>query len=255
MKVVILAGGFGSRISEETHVIPKPMIEIGERPIIWHIMNIYSNAGFKDFIICAGYKSDHIKNYFLNYYSQSSDFTVNLKTGECTYHNINSKDWSVTVADTGLNTQTAGRLKRIRKFIGDDTDFLLTYGDGLSNISIQKSIEHHISCNALVTVSAVRPSGRFGALSLSDDGLVNRFDEKIEGLTKRVNGGFFVCRSEILDRIESDDAIFETDILPTLALEGKMAAFMHDGFWHPMDTLRDKNYLCALWDGGDAPWK
>lgn len=255
MKVVILAGGFGTRISEETHLKPKPMVEIGEYPIIWHIMKIYSYYGFNDFIICLGYKSSVIKEYFANYYLYSSDVTFNLRNNnKKIIHNKSVEPWRVTLVETGVGTMTGGRLKRIKEYIGNEP-FMLTYGDGVSNVNIGQLVQFHKSHGKIGTVTTTQPSGRFGTLSLTDTFKVEKFQEKIQGDGGWINAGFFVFQPEIFDYIDGDQTIFEKEPLENIAKAEQLYAFKHEGFWSPMDTLRDKNFLDELWRSGKAPWK
>lgn len=255
MKVVILAGGFGTRISEETDLRPKPMIEIGGKPIIWHIMKFYSSYGFNDFVLCLGYKSYVIKEYFVNYFLHQSDLTLNLRRNSIEWHNSNAEDWKITMKDTGLNTMTGGRIKSIREFVSDET-FMLTYGDGLSNVDLKKLTDFHIEHKKLVTVTAVQPSGKFGSLNInSESGLVNSFLEKPKGDGAWVNGGFFICQPKVFDYISDDSTIWERDPLENIAKDGQLVSFKHHGFWKPMDTLRDKIELENLWNSGKAEWK
>ena len=255
MKVVILAGGFGTRISEESHLKPKPLIEICERPILWHIMKIYAHFGFNDFVICLGYKSYCIKEYFAHYFLHESDITFDFHNNnqQIIHHNL-AEPWRVTLVNTGLNTMTGGRVKRIQQYAGNGT-FMLTYGDGVSNINIQDLLDFHHKHGKIATLTAIQPSGRFGALKLSEQGSVNSFQEKPEGDGGWINGGFFVCEPEIFHYLDSDDTILEREPLENLAAAGQLVAFKHTGFWQPMDTLRDKNQLEALWQTGKAPWK
>ena len=253
MKVVLLAGGFGTRLSEETDLKPKPMIEIGGKPIIWHIMNIYSKYGFNDFIICCGYKGYVIKEYFTNYFMHMSDITVNLREGNVEYHNSKAEPWKVTLVDTGLNTMTGGRVKRIKDYVGNEK-FFLTYGDGVSNVNIGRLLSYHNECGKIATVTAVQPSGRFGALNIDSGNNVKQFVEKPNGDGAWINAGFFVLEPEIFNYINDDTTIFEREPLERVATQGKLAAFKHEGFWKPMDTLRDKNELEKLWQSGEAPW-
>ena len=254
MKVVILAGGFGTRISEESHLRPKPMIEIGEKPILWHIMKIYSYYGYNDFIICAGYKQDIIKDYFYNYYLRCSDVTFDYtKGGEMTIHNTAMEPWKVTVVDTGLNTMTGGRIKRIRKYVEDET-FMLTYGDGVSDIDISKLVEFHKKKGKLATLSAVHPAGRFGMMDVDGDD-VKAFREKNQSDVGWVNGGYMVLEPEVFDYIKGDDTTFEKEPLERLSSEGKLSAYKHMGYWQCMDTMRDKEDLEKLWFLGTAKWK
>jgi glucose-1-phosphate cytidylyltransferase len=254
MKVVILAGGFGTRLSEETDIKPKPMIEIGERPILWHIIKVYSYYGFNDFIICLGYKGYIIKEYFSNYFLHQSDVTIDVEKNSMEIHQSKTEPWKVTLVDTGLNTMTGGRIKRVQKYINDGT-FMLTYGDGVGNINIRELLEFHKKHNKFVTITAVQPSGRFGALNLDKQDKVLAFQEKPKGDNAWINGGFFVLDPQIFNYIEGDETWWEREPMERLAKEGQMSAFLHRGFWHPMDTLRDKNHLEQLWQSGQAPWK
>jgi len=254
MKVVILAGGFGTRLSEETGVKPKPMVEIGGKPILWHIMKIYSSYGFNEFIILLGYKGYMIKEYFYNYFLHQSDITIDLSNNSLDVHSNSSESWKVTLLDTGQHTMTGGRIRRASKFINKEP-FLLTYGDGISSVDIMKSIEFHKEHKKLVTMTAVQPAGRYGALNIQTDGLVTDFLEKPRGDGAWINGGFFVCEPEVLKYIEDDSTVFEQGPLSALANEGQLVAAKHGGFWECMDTLRDKNNLCELWESGVAPWK
>lgn len=254
MKVVILAGGLGTRLSEETQLKPKPMVEIGSMPILWHIMKIYSHYGFNEFIICLGYKGYVIKEYFFNYSKHLSDFTINLENNDIQIHNSNAEPWKVTLVDTGGETMTGGRIKRIQKYI-KDAPFMLTYGDGLSKVNINELIDFHKSKAAALTVTAVQPSGRFGALRIDEFENVNSFIEKPKGDGAWINGGFFVCEPEVLGYIEGDQTVWERGPMEALAKDGKMAAFKYSGFWQPMDTLRDKFELEKRWETGVAPWK
>ena len=252
MKAIILAGGLGTRISEESHMKPKPMIEIGGRPILWHIMKIYSSYGINDFIICCGYRGYLIKEYFANYFLHMSDVTFDMANNKMEVHNQYAESWKVTLIDTGELTQTGGRLKRIKEHL-DDT-FCLTYGDGVSNININKLIAKHKKEGTDITISAVQPAGRFGSLSITGN-KVDRFLEKPKGDGQWINGGFMVCEPSILKYIKNDETILEQDPLINLAENNKMAVLKHNGFWSAMDTLRDRNYLEDLWAKGDAPWK
>lgn len=253
MKAVILAGGLGTRISEESTVRPKPMIEVGGKPILWHIMKIYSSHGINDFVICCGYKGYMIKEYFANYFLHMSDVTFDLKNNDMIVHRQNAESWKVTLVDTGETTQTGGRIKRIRKYLGDD-DFCLTYGDGVADIDIRALISYHSAHGAAATLTATQPPGRYGALHI-EEGQVRTFLEKPEGDGGWINGGFFVLSPSVIDRIEGDSTIWEREPLERLAADGQLRAFQHNGFWQPMDTLRDKVYLEELWAGGRAPWK
>ncbi|WP_340251862.1 glucose-1-phosphate cytidylyltransferase [Roseobacter sp. HKCC-CH-9208] len=253
MKAVILAGGLGTRLSEETYLKPKPMVEIGGRPIIWHIMKHYSHHGINDFIICCGYKGYILKEYFSNYLMHMSDVEVDLTKNSVNIIHPRSEPWKVKLIDTGENTMTGGRLLRIRKYLEDDSSFCMTYGDGLSNINIKKSIEFHRSHERIATLSAVYPPGRFGALTLNDK-LVTNFSEKPRGDGAAINGGFFVLNIEAINYIDGDSTVWEETPLRKLAQDGELMAFEHTDFWHPMDTVRDKQKLQSLWDAGKAPW-
>ncbi len=254
MKVVILAGGFGTRLSEETHLKPKPMVEIGGKPILWHIMKVYSAYGFNDFIICLGYKGYVIKEYFANYFLHMADVTIDLKNNKIEVHSAKAEPWRVTLVDTGLNTMTGGRIKRIQKFIGDET-FMLTYGDGVGDIDIKTLVEFHKKHGQYATVTAVQPSGRFGALELDEKDNVLSFREKPRGDGAWINGGFFVLEPAVFDYIEGDETVWEREPLENLAKDGQLVAYKHRGFWKCMDTLRDKNELEKLWQSGNPPWK
>jgi glucose-1-phosphate cytidylyltransferase len=253
MKVVILAGGFGTRLSEETAIKPKPMVEIGDKPILWHIMKIYSHYGFNDFIICLGYKGYLIKEYFANYYLHQSDVTFDLSNNIMKVHQNYSEPWKVTLVDTGLHTMTGGRLLRIKDYIEDDI-FMMTYGDGVSNINIIELVRFHNEKNKIATLTAVMPTGRFGALHLNDESNVIKFQEKPEGDGAWVNGGFFVLNKRIFNYLSDDNTIFERQPLENLAKENQLSAFKHFGFWMPMDKLSDKVELEKLWNN-NAPWK
>jgi glucose-1-phosphate cytidylyltransferase len=253
MKAVILAGGFGTRISEETHLRPKPMVEIGGRPILWHIMKIYSHHGINDFVICLGYKGYVIKEYFANYFLHMSDITFNMRTNRMEVHHNLCEPWRVTMVDTGQETMTGGRLKRVKQYL-DDENFCFTYGDGLSNVDITKLLNFHKSHGKMATLTAVQPPGRYGALDI-DGCLIRCFREKPQGDGGWINGGFFVLSPGVLDYIKDDDIAWEREPLEALAVRGELCAFKHTGFWQPMDTLRDKNYLEALWASGQPPWK
>ena len=249
MKVVILAGGFGTRLSEHTNKIPKPMVKVAGKPIIWHIMNHYAKYGHKDFIIALGYKSEEIKNYFLNYYNINSDIKVDLSTGKVDHYKSTKLDWKVSLIYTGLNTMTGGRLKRLQSLINDDddNDFLLTYGDGLSDIDINKLIEFHYIHRKLVTITSVRPSARFGELSIDQSNKVLRFKEKPQTETGWVNGGFFVMKKEFISQIEGDQTVLENEPLEKIAKMGELMAFKYNGFWQCMDTKRDRDLLNIKW--------
>lgn len=253
MKVVILAGGYGTRLAEETDIRPKPMIEIGGKPILWHIMKLYSYYGFNDFVILLGYKGYYIKEYFANYYLHQSDITFDMSTGEMKVLNNSSEPWKITLLDTGLDSMTGGRIKKAKDFINNEA-FLLTYGDGLSDVNIQELVKFHKLNTTKATMTAIQPAGRFGALDINSN-LVNEFVEKPAGDGHWINGGFMVCEPEIFDLIESDMTIFEQYPLQTLAKTKELSAFKHSGFWQCMDTLRDKVYLNELWDKNKAPWK
>jgi glucose-1-phosphate cytidylyltransferase len=252
VKVVILAGGLGTRISEESHLRPKPMIEIGGRPILWHVMKIYSAHGLTDFVICLGYRGYMIKEFFANFVLHASDVTIDATTGRIEYHQTAAEPWRVTLVDTGEGSMTGGRLKRVERFLGQT--FCLTYGDGLADIDIAGEIAFHRCHGRQATVASVIPPGRYGALEI-EEGAVRRFVEKPPGDRARVNGGFFVLERPVLDRIAGDPTHWEREPLEGLAAEGQLMAWSHDGFWHAMDTLRDKNHLENLWAGGRAPWK
>jgi glucose-1-phosphate cytidylyltransferase len=255
MKAVILAGGFGTRISEETGVRPKPMVEIGGKPILWHVMKIYSAHDINDFIICLGYKGFAIKEFFATYSLQMSDVTYDFRKNRTEFHSENTEPWRVTLVETGLDTMTGGRIKRVKDYIGRET-FCLTYGDGLSDVNIKESIQFHKAQGGLATLTAVQPPGRFGAFTLDREGhLITSFKEKPKGDGAWINGGFFVLEPGVIDYIENDAAVWEQGPMERLAREGKLAAFRHQGFWQPMDTLRDKNLLEKLWQSGQAPWK
>jgi glucose-1-phosphate cytidylyltransferase len=255
MKAVILAGGFGTRLAEETSVKPKPMVEVGEKPILWHIMKIYAAAGIDDFIICLGYKGYVIKEYFATYSLYMSDITFDLRRNETKIHHNGTEPWRVTLVDTGQKTMTGGRIKRIKDYIGDET-FCLTYGDGVTDLDIQKLIAFHRDQKALATLTAVQPPGRFGAFSLGHDQiLIQTFKEKPEGDGAWINGGFFVLEPEVINYIKDDSTTWEREPMEDLAQNGKLAAYRHHGYWQNMDTLRDKTILEDLWQSGNPPWK
>ena len=254
MKAVILAGGLGSRIAEETHLRPKPMIEIGGRPILWHIMKLYYSHGVRDFIVCCGFKGYMIKEYFANYGLHMSDITFDLSQNSIEFHRQSAENWRVTLVDTGENSMTGGRLKRVASYLKDEEAFCFTYGDGVSNVDIGKTIAFHKSHGKQATVTAVRPPARYGALQLEGTE-VQGFIEKPEGEGGFINGGFFVLSPRVIDRIEADHSSWEGEPLMGLASEGELQAYFHDGFWQPMDTLRDKNHLESLWQSGAPPWK
>jgi len=252
MKVVILAGGLGTRLSEETGLKPKPMVEIGGKPILWHIMKIYSKYGFNEFVVCLGYKGYYIKEWFSHFYLHHSDITFNITTNKIIHHNNRGENWKVTLVDTGVNTMTGGRIKRIKNYIGNET-FMLTYGDGVGDIDIKKLIKFHKKHGKKATMTSVIPEGRFGALTLEDRKIIS-FCEKKDN-TDRVNAGFFVLEPGIFDYIAGDISWFEREPLENLAKEHELYAYFHDGFWKAMDTLSDKNKLEAMWESGKAPWK
>ena len=254
MKAVILAGGYGTRISEETDNIPKPMIRIGHQPILWHIMKIYSTHGITEFIICCGYKGYAIKEYFSNYFLHMSDVTFCMKKNKMEVHHKRAEPWTITLVDTGDGTMTGGRIKRIEEYVKNEDSFCLTYGDGVSNVNITELVNFHKQQQTLSTLTAVYPPGRFGALDISN-GKVNLFKEKPQGDGSRINGGFFVLSPKVIDLIDGNSTVWEQKPMEVLATQGEMSAFDHDGFWQPMDTLRDKNYLEELWASDNAPWK
>jgi len=258
MKTVILAGGFGTRLSEETGVRPKPMVEIGNKPILWHIMKIFSSYGFNDFVICCGYKGQMIKEYFANYYLGASDVTFDLKNNKIEIHKNNTEPWKITLVDTGENSMTGGRVKRIQKYINNER-FFLTYGDGVSDVDIKKLLEFHIAQDKYATLTAVQPPGRFGAFNLDGSGKsITSFREKPKGDGNHdawINGGFFVLEPEIFDYIEGDLTIWEREPMENLAKNNNLSAYKHDGFWQSMDSLRDKEVLMQHWESNNAPWK
>ena len=253
MKAVILAGGYGTRLSEETTIRPKPMVEIGGKPILWHIMKIYSAHGINDFVICCGYKAEVIKDYFANYFLRACDVRFDLRTKDIEVLNSGAEPWRVAVIDTGEKTMTGGRLRRVRQYLGSET-FCFTYGDGVSNVNIGELIEFHKSHGKLATVTAVQPTGRFGILALHEDSVM-AFNEKPAGDGSWVNGGFFVLEPAAMDYIDSDGTVWENEPMRRLAERGQLNAYKHTDFWQPMDTLRDKEYLESLWKSGTAPWK
>lgn len=254
MKVVILAGGMGSRISEESHLRPKPMIEIGGKPILWHIMKIYSHYGFNDFIICCGYKGHMIKEYFIDYYMNESDITVDLSNNDTTIHQNMAEPWKVTLVNTGLYTPTAGRIRQILKYTGDEP-FMMTYGDGVSDVDIPKLLEFHKKMGKIVTITAAKPAGRWGTIQIDEEkNLVTTFKEKAKMEQAYVNAGYAVFNPEVVDYLE-EEYMLETVPYERLTADGQMAAYQHDGFWYPMDTMRDKDYLESEWASGNAAWK
>lgn len=254
MKVVILAGGLGTRLGEETAIRPKPMVEIGGYPILWHIMKSYSYFGFNDFVILTGYLSHVIKDYFINYYTRYSDITVDMANNAVEIHQHRNEPWKVTMLYTGKNTMTGGRIKKAKEYVGNER-FMLTYGDGVSDVDINKLIECHKNSGKLATVTAIQPAGRFGALSIEKDGEISHFQEKPVGDGAWINGGFFVLEPEIFDYIQDDDnAIWEQEPMKKLTANGQLNAYKHSGFWKPMDTMRDKEELTKLWANGQAPW-
>jgi len=254
MKAVILAGGLGTRLCEETFIKPKPMVEIGGKPILWHIMKVYSAHGINEFIICCGYKGYMIKEYFANYYLHMSDVTFDMQNNEMHVHENNAEPWKVTLVDTGENSQTGGRLKRVSRYLEGEESFCFTYGDGLGDINIRDSIQFHKKQNSLATLTATYPQAKFGALNIESDKVLS-FEEKPKGDNSMVNGGFFVLSPKVLDYIDGDFTGWEQQPLEKLAKEGELSVYKHQGFWQPMDTLRDKNYLEELWNTGKAPWK
>ena len=253
-KVVILAGGFGTRLSEETSAYPKPLVEIGGKPIIWHIMKIYAEAGFNDFVVCCGYKGSMLKSYFVNYFTENYDLTVNLARNDVEFHGNPSEDWKVTLVDTGLHTMTGGRLKRVRQYLGDNT-FCMTYGDGVAAINPREIFDFHKVHGKKATITAVPSPGRFGVLEVTPESSVSAFREKPHNEIGRINGGFFVLEPSVIDYIGGDDSIWERRPLENLAEDGELQAYNYEGFWRPMDTLRDKRQLEELWNSGQAAWK
>tara|TARA_B100000780_G_scaffold269934_1_gene229232 strand:- start:1852 stop:2631 length:780 start_codon:yes stop_codon:yes gene_type:complete len=254
MKVLILAGGFGTRLSEETDIKPKPMVEIGGKPILWHIMKTYSTFGFNEFVVLLGYKGYYIKEYFANYFLHQSDVSINIADGNVEVHNNTSEPWKITLLDTGLNSMTGSRIKKAKPYIGDE-DFLLTYGDGVADIDIDASIEFHKSHGKIVTMTSAQPDGRFGALAIDSENKVTEFNEKPKGDGSWINAGYFVCKADVLDYIsDGDDVIFEQTPLTNLSKEGQLFTYKHNGFWMPMDTLRDKLMLDGMCNKNTAPW-
>lgn len=254
MKVAILAGGFGTRLSEETDIRPKPMVEIGGKPILWHIMKHYSSYGFNEFVVLLGYKGYTIKEYFANYYLHQSDITIDTKAGKLTVHSNDSEDWKITLVETGPETMTGGRVKRAEKYLAGET-FMLTYGDGVSDVNVKKLVEFHQTQKKILTLTAIQPEGRFGVLDIGAENKVQRFLEKPRGDGSWINGGFFVCEPGIFGYLrDGDKTIFERTPMETLASEGQLTAYQHEGFWKCMDTLRDKQELNQMWASGKAPW-
>jgi glucose-1-phosphate cytidylyltransferase len=254
MKVAILAGGYGTRLSEETDKRPKPMVEIGGRPILWHILKMYSAYGFNDFVILLGYKGYVIKEYFANYMLHASDVTIDMADNSVQYHNNRAEPWRITLLDTGLHTLTGGRIKRATPYL-QDAPFLLTYGDGVSNVNIRKLVDYHQAHGKLATMTCVQPAGRFGALTFEPDHRISSFEEKPKGDGGWINGGFFICQPQVLDYITGDDTIFERAPLENLAKDGQLVGYQHNGFWQCMDTIRDKQMLEEKWEGGQPEWK
>ncbi|MCG3194863.1 MAG: Glucose-1-phosphate cytidylyltransferase [Thermoanaerobaculia bacterium] len=254
MKTILLAGGLGTRLAEETASIPKPMVEIGGRPILWHIMNIYACQGFSEFVVALGYKGEVVKDYFLQFNTRNADLTIKLATGNRTIHEASHPDWTLHLVDTGLSTQTGGRLKRLARWLDDGEAFMMTYGDGVSNVDLKSLLQFHRAHGRLATVTAVRPPARFGGLHLDGD-RVTAFTEKPQTGEGWINGGFFVLEKKVLDFIQGDGTYWELDPMERIAREGQLMAFRHEGFWQPMDTLRDKKHLEDLWNSGKAPWR
>ena len=254
MKALILAGGFGTRLSEETDIKPKPMVEIGGKPILWHIMKTYSHYGVNESVILLGYKGYYIKEYFANYFLHQSDVTIDMSSGDMEVHNNSSEPWKVTLLDTGLKAMTGARIKKAKEHIGNET-FMLTYGDGVADINVQETLEFHKKHGKLMTMTSAQPEGRFGALNINDDDQVSEFKEKPKGDGSWINAGYFVCQPEVLDYIgDGDEVVFEQEPLGRLAKEGQIYTYKHSGFWMPMDTLRDKKYLNDMCESGNAPW-
>lgn len=253
MKVVILAGGFGTRLSEYTKLVPKPMVEIGNKPILWHIMNHYARFGYKEFIIALGYKGEVIKNYFLQYYALNNDFTMDLSDGQIRYINERPLDWKVSLVDTGSNSMTGGRILRLKELVGEE-DFMVTYGDAVSDVNIGKLVDAYKASGSLAMVTAVHPTARFGELQIDNDLYVREFKEKPQINQGWINGGFFVLSPKVFDYIRDDSTVFEREPLEKLASDGELKTYLHEGFWQCMDTARDRDYLNKLWDEGNAPW-
>lgn len=254
MKVIILAGGFGTRLSEETHLRPKPMVEVGGKPILWHIMNIYAASGFTEFVIALGYKGEYIKEYFINYYAINNDISIDLSTGKTTIHDGKQPNWKIHLVDTGLRTQTGGRLRRLKQWIGNDETFMFTYGDGVADLDLRKLLAFHKSHGKLATVTTVRAPSRFGRINYEGDQVVS-FHEKPQASEGWINGGYFVLNREAIDYVDDDTTIWEGEPVERLASDDQMVGYRHDGFWSCMDTLKEKNLLESLWDSGKAPWK
>lgn len=254
MKVVILAGGLGTRLAEETGIKPKPMVEIGGKPILWHIMKIYSHYGFNEFVICLGYKGEVIKEYFANFFLHQSDVTIDLSSNKIETHKTGGESWKITLIDTGKDSMTGGRIRRIQPYVNNET-FMLTYGDGVSNIRIDELLKFHKANNKQVTVTAVQPDSRFGVLDIKDNNMVGSFMEKPKGESGWINGGFFVCEPSIFNYLKSDDSIWEREPLESIAKDNGLIAFKHHGFWKPMDSLKDKQDLNSFWENGKAEWK
>lgn len=255
MKTIILAGGLGTRLSEETVLRPKPMVELGGKPILWHLMSLYAAQGFDEFIVACGYKAEVVKDYFANFHLLNSDLTVDLSAGTVTPRFTKVQPWKVHLVDTGADTQTGGRVKRLREWLGSDSTFMMTYGDGLSNVDLNKLVAFHKSHGKLATVTAVRPAARFGVLTFDEQGKVESFIEKPQASSGWINGGFFVLDRKVLDYIDGDEMPFELEPMQRLTAAGELCAYRHEGFWQPMDTLRDKRLLEQLWESGKAPWK
>ena len=255
MKTVILAGGKGTRLSEYTKKIPKPMVSIGSRPIIWHIMNYYSNWGIKNFIVALGYKGNIIKEYYYNYSRLNSNLNINLSSGDIQYIDSSNIDWEISLINTGLETATGGRIKKIGKYLKSDENFMITYGDGLSNINIKELLDSHIKQKKLLTISAVHPPARFGELSISEDNLLRKFEEKPQMQNGWINGGFFVANKKIIDYVNDDDEMFEREPIQRLINKKEVNVYKHHGFWKCMDNVRDRDQLTKIWDSGKAPWK
>lgn len=254
MKVLILAGGFGTRLSEETGIVPKPLVEIGGRPVLWHIMKSYSHHGFNDFVVLLGYKGYYIKEFFANYFLHQSDVTIDLSSGKMDIHRNESEPWKVTLLDTGLQTMTGGRIKRAARIINNES-FMLTYGDGVADINITELVKYHKDHGKLITMTSIQPEGRFGAIEIAENNIVTSFREKPKGDGSWINGGYFVCQPQVLDFISNDKTVFEKEPLENLARNNQLITYQHNGFWKCMDTLRDKIQLNEMWDSGQAKWK